>query len=284
MRYASLSWMLLSQFNIDLYGAYEDFSGIRARALFNEGGPYGLYAVSVLLVAVFAYYNLRSLGRWSLWLLVVAPVGLSLMLSGSKSGMICLIAVLGWAALTHLRAGYLIAGAVVGCAAIAVTPILDQLGAYWNVYQNYETVAAAKSDDLNIVAGRVAAMTIIPEMTAAHPLLGVGLGNYALMRGTSEIDVPSPDVWDVPGCGLSLYAAELGIPLFLLMLWNIWWPIRIVRKSHLATSLLILVAFQFFAQLIEVQATFFYPWFVTALGFGFYLAQKGDVRSVVEIE
>jgi hypothetical protein len=172
---------------------------------------------------------------------------------------------------------YLIIGAAVAATAIAFTPILHQFGSYLVIYQNYELVASAKSEDLNVVAGRLAAAIVIPEMVAAHPILGVGLGNYSVMRGAPEIDVPSPDVWDVPGSGLALYAAELGIPLFLILVWNIWTPVRMVRNAGLPTCLIILVAYQFFAQLIEVQATFFYPWLASAIGFGFYLAQKDNI-------
>jgi hypothetical protein len=279
--YAILSWMLLYYYNIDLLGAYQDFSGIRTRALFNEGGPYGLYSVSVILVAAFQRYNFRSITRLSFWGLIVGPVGLSFILSGSKGGIICIVALMAWAALSRLQIRYLTIGAALVVVAIVATPILDQLQTYWNIYQDYGIVAAANPGDLNIVAGRMAAATVIPEMVQAHPIIGVGIGNYSLMRAGPEIDVVAPDFWDVPGAGLSIYAAELGIPLFLFLLWNIWWPIRIVRQSRLPNSVVILVAYQLFAQLIQVQATFFYPWFVCAIGFGFYLANKhgGPHRS-----
>jgi hypothetical protein len=101
--YANVSWIMLMHYGIDLHGAYEDFSGFRACALFNEGAPYGLYAASILLVAAFKYYGLGTMYRLQFWALVAAPVGLSIVLSGSKSGALCLIALFAWTALTQLR-------------------------------------------------------------------------------------------------------------------------------------------------------------------------------------
>ena len=58
----------------------------------------------------------------------------------------------------------------------------DQLYGYLYSYQNIEEQVALRGVDLNLVAGRVSALYIVPRMIMAHPITGIGFGNYPLMR------------------------------------------------------------------------------------------------------
>jgi hypothetical protein len=282
--YALVSWAFLSYTGVNLYGAYTpiDFAeNIRARALFNEGGPYGLYAVSVIIVALFNRYVLKRMTTPVLWLLVILPVGASLLLSQSKAGAICLVAMLGWRALVRLRFRYLIAGAVALILVTLTTPILQVLEQYWFIYQNFDALALQDKNDANVVAGRLAALSVMPEIVKAHPLLGVGIGNYSLVRGDPKLGVPATNVWDLPGIGLFSYAGDLGIPLFVYLVWIVWLPIRIVTRAPRSDIFLLLAGYQLFAQMIEVQITFFYPWAMSAMAFGYYIhLREPDSLSV----
>src|SRR5262249_549821 len=106
--YAIVSWIILYYFNLDLLGSYVDYSGLRTRAFFNEGGPYGLYAVSIILVGLFRRYTLRTITSASLLLGVVLPVGASLILSSSKSGAICLVLLFAGMGISGLRISHLV--------------------------------------------------------------------------------------------------------------------------------------------------------------------------------
>ena len=282
--YAVASWVCLAYTGVNLYGAYTpiDFAeNIRARALFNEGGPYGLYAVSVIIVALFNRYALKQMTTPALWLLVILPVGASLLLSQSKAGAICLVAMLAWRALVRLRFRYLIAGAVALTLTFLATPTLQVLEQYWFIYEHFDVLALQNMNDANVVAGRLAALRVMPEIVKAHPLLGVGIGNYSLVRGDPKLGVPATDIWDLPGIGLFSYVGDLGIPLFVYLVWIVWLPMRVVTRAHRSDIFLLLAGYQLFAQMIEVQITFFYPWAISAMAFGYYIhLREPDALSV----
>jgi hypothetical protein len=212
------------------------------------------------------------------WFMVALPVGLSLVLSQSKAGAICLVAMLGWRALVHLRFRYLIAGAFVVSLAILTTPILSAIEAYWFIYQHFDEIAAYQKDNSNLVMGRAAATAVVPAIVMAHPLLGVGMGNYSLVRADPQLGVQAMDEWDLPGIGLFSYVGDLGIPLFLYLIWIVSLPLRIIKREQFPELILLIASYQLFAQMIEVQVTFFYPWAVSAITLGYYLHARGPVE------
>ena len=61
-----------------------------------------------------------------------------------------------------------------------------QLVTYWLLYQDIDEIAAYHPGDRNYVMGRVTGALIVPRMIAAHPIGGIGLGNYSLMRNDPE--------------------------------------------------------------------------------------------------
>jgi hypothetical protein len=118
---------------------------------------------------------------------------------------------------------------------------------------------------MNLVAGRVSALYIVPKMISAHPVTGIGLGNYPLMRNDPHYlgVLPAiPEVEDVGGIGIPGIAAEIGIPATLWLLILLFMPYQVCRKS--ASILAVAAAFQPLAHTFAVQLTFFYPWFVSA--------------------
>jgi hypothetical protein len=279
--YAIISFVAFAYLNVDLSGAYfaSDMSTeVRARALFAEGGEFGLYTVSIILVAAFRHYVLRDTrSPWYLWAFTMPILGAGLITSKSKSGAVCLLAILGWSAIRHLRLRYAFAGAALGGLLVLTTPIISSLEAYWSIYQNFDRIAYAFRNDVNIAAGRASAISVIPEMVKLHPLLGIGIGNYGLLRADPKIGIPAADIWDLGGLGLFDYSAQFGLPLFLYFLWLVWRPWRLAKqvRPQLPDVVLMIAGFQLFAEGIEVQPTFVYPWLVSAIAMGFWISPSG---------
>lgn len=297
--YAIISWCVLFFQVPGVSGAYDGMFGAyyrdptliwsvlpRARAFFVEGGPYGIYAVSVVLVALFRRRALRDASRLETWI-VLLVMGTSIVLSMSKAAVFCLGGIWLWLSLRKVRLRqFLLAGAVVAAIAL-VTPISDQLEGYWWDYQNLEAVAASDPDNGNIVVGRIAAMYIVPRIVVDHPLIGVGFGNYPLVRNNPRYlgIIPQSDYWDIPGTGLLGYAADLGIPLLLYVLWIVWRPVQIGLRLQAPAIAVALAGYQFFSEVFGAQITFFYPWLVTALALGFILeSSDGSHASPLAID
>jgi hypothetical protein len=276
--YGIISYVVSLAFGIDLLGAYAQEmapDSVRARGLFNEGGELGLYVVSVILVAnvLRAYRHMR---RWP-YLLTILVCLAGLIVSKSKAGAVCLVLLLGWSTLRHLRLRYLLAGAALTGLIVVTTPIIQALGSYWWIYQNYDEIAYLRREDLNVIAGRAAAVSVVPAMVAMHPLAGIGIGHYGLMRGNPAVGIPAAqdDIWDLSGLGIFTYTAELGMPLFLYLYLLVWWPWHLCKQTWLPASVMTLAGFQLAAQSIEIQPTFIYPWLVSAMTMGLYLRSKG---------
>jgi len=270
-----LGWLLVKGAGIATPVVY-DFND-RVRGFFNEGGPYGLFLVAaslaVLLRAHLKPYVYRFQAPMTLGLF-----GAALLLSGSKAG---LLAAAGLAVLGVLISGSrrqrltLIAAAVVFLAGLAL--FQRQLLAYWLLYQDIDEVAANHPGDPNYVMGRVTGALIVPRMIAAHPLGGIGLGNYSLMRNDPEYlqGLPAVDEWDLTGMGLAGAMAELGVPLALCLFAVLLRPLRMARKRKEASVVAIAAAFQPLSFVLGVNLNFFYPWLITALALASQRAEPG---------
>jgi O-antigen ligase len=270
-----LAWLLLKGSGISTPLVY-DFHD-RVRGFFNEGGPYGMFLVGASL-AVLLRAHLKSYVYRFHVPATLALFGVALLLSGSKAG---LLAAAGLAALGVLFAGnrrqklVLIAATVLSLAILSLFE--RQLVAYWFLYQDIEEIAVYHPDDPNYVMGRVTGALIVPRMIAAHPILGIGLGNYSLMRNDPEYlqGLPAVDEWDLTGMGLIGAMAELGIPLALCLFAILLRPLRMARKRKAASVAAVAAAFQPVSFLLGVNLNFFYPWLITALALASQCADAG---------
>lgn len=284
-----LSWCLLEGGEISTPFVY-GFDN-RVRGLFNEGGPYGMFLVSAGVAAILrarlgrvgqasACGGLQSpcppgrpeVGRR----LKPAPLvaarlvlfAVALVLSGSKAGLLAAVLLSGIGAMSSAtrrqKAVLLFAGAAI----LTITAVLFQSKflTYWLLYEHVEEAAAYHPGDPNYVMGRVTGALIVPRMVAAHPVGGVGLGNYSLMRNDPQYlqGLPPAEEWDLPGMGLLGDAAELGGPLALFLFTVLLRPFwKAARLSH-PQSVAVAAAFQPVALLLGVNLNFFYPWLMTA--------------------
>lgn len=238
----------------------------RARGFFNEGGPFGLFLTSVIVVLLLKKQVFHH-GQLIANSIALVIVWIALFLSASKAG---LLAAIVCAAAMLLTPNFRRRTFTAVILLIAITCFLEmfqeKLMKYRDTVQYFQEIASYRPDDQNLVMGRIMAAFVVPRMIAAHPILGIGIGNYSLMRNDPGYleGLPAVDEWDLPGLGLVSEAAELGIPmtLFLIgLLIRLSWKTRSERVPAIFVAA---ASFQPISLLVGVNLNFFYPWLVTA--------------------
>jgi hypothetical protein len=250
----------------------------RVQGFFNEGGPYGLFLTSVILVLLVRrrlFPNVRQLCHWSALALTATAWVLSLSKAGLLAGILCgTVALTGVPDLRKRVMGSLL----VPCALLAFLMLFQRgLSGYLNSISGFDETVTFRPNDRNLVMGRIVAFFVVPRMIAAHPVLGIGLGNYSLMRNDPDYlqGLPAVDDWDLPGLGIISDAAELGVPLALLLILLVSRPFRDARRRKVFPVVLATAAFQPTALLLGVNVNFFYPWLIS----GFVLASLHCVSA-----
>ena len=264
-------------------GAYGDAH--RLRGFYNEGGPYGLYVLSLFFVGVaLEKQGLESKLKIRSSFLLLAAV---FVMAFSKAAICAGVALFFLNALfgLSLRKRLLMFGAgLLTLLAVAQTPFVgDAIKTFQKAGASYERVSHFKADDGNYVYGRVAGFFIVPRMIAEHPLTGVGLGNYGVLRNAPEYRGTA--VWvdeaDDPGLGMAGYAAELGLPLFAFTYLCLFLPAIYLQRLHAPSYLINLALVQPVVHSFGAQLNLTYPWIVTmfALGLGFSEAKSSNTES-----
>jgi O-antigen ligase len=273
----------LDRAHIVSLGAYGDLH--RFRGFYNEGGPYGLYVITL----VFVGWSLMRIGweskrriQVSLLLLVT-----TLVMSQSKAAFVALLTLL---VLRSVFSRSLRQRAATISIALFLLLLLLQtfdLGSKIRLYkqagEKYETASHLHAGDPNVVQGRIAGLFLVPRMIAAHPFTGVGWGNYGIVRNDPQYRGAA--AWgepDEPGLGVLGLAAEIGLPLlgvlFVYLVLPYFWLHRLHVPEHIANLALL----QPVVHLFGAQLNLTYPWIVTAfaLGLGFAAKYKSRVSEV----
>lgn len=252
----------------------------RARGLFNEGGPYGLFLISVVLVLFLRLRMHPKPRRVSTYLALLVLI-VAFILSFSKAGVLAGIACLACAGIAFNRRKRLLAVLAVLLASGGFFALFQSgLAGYVNTFLDFDETVLFRPTDRNLVMGRITALFIIPRMIAAHPVTGIGIGNYSLMRNDPQYleDLPSVDDWDLPGLGLISEAAEFGIPLALMLMILMLRPLWRSRKKKAPGIVLAIAAFQPLALLCGVNLNFFYPWLISAFAIAWLESTDGAGR------
>ncbi len=271
----------LDVLGIASWGAYANLH--RFRGFYNEGGPYGLYALSALLVG-YALYKLEwESARW-------AKVGMALMFvaflgAQSKAAIFALMLLILITALTGgtvvQRVGLVSAAGVFLFGLAALTPLRYEVSIYLAGSQVFERVSHQRATDPNFVYGRVAGAFIVPRMIAAHPWSGIGLGNYGTLRNAPEYRGAA--VWaqtaDDPGLGIVSYAADLGLPLLTYTFFCLLMPFFLLRRLKAPAYLINLALLQPLVHLFGGQFNLTYPWVVSALALGIAFRIRPFVKA-----
>lgn len=268
--YGLISFALLSTTGFNLGGAYGEF-GYRLRAFYVEGGPYGLFTGSVILLLL-ARWNTGDFSptRKKAILLCVA---LSFFLAQSKSAFFALFLTIFMSFLLrnptylikHFKS-FLFVAALISAAAIysGANGILTRIiNDQQSLIENPELFA----DDNNFAMGRIAGGIIVPQMIAENPIIGIGLGNYSLLRDSEKYNpfLPKVDLWDLHGLGLFGFTAEVGI--LGTLVFSSFFLLRYFRefKSDGSVFELAISAYPVAALIFGVQPTFSYPWILLAI-------------------
>lgn len=243
-----------------------DIDGIaRIRGFFIEGGPFGVYIVGVIIVQIIRGYYLRYIGKRSfvigMGVLAVAFVG-----AQSKASVLLVIVLLSIYLLKIRRVGLMLLGALAIVPLVLTSNLAGGLQGYYDNYANFEAAARERPEDNALLMGRLAAAVLVPRMIEAHPLLGVGIGNYSLMRNNPTIlkGLPRVELWDLNGLGVLGYMTELGIPLTLFLLVIYAYPLLMAWRRR--PWIVLLCAYPLLAALFGVQLYFAYPWVLAAFG------------------
>lgn len=262
--YGLVSFPLSFLVSFDYLGAGE--FDHRVKGLFNEGGPFGLYLVSVLL-CVFLLYSMKEIRlKTGIWLTSVFTVTLAL--TQSKAGYSA-VAIMILATVLFGRS-LRIKLVLLACLGVMVVGVLSTPNLYLTLMQ-YVTAATDKTtgllDDSSFgFGGREAAAILVPRMISAHPFVGLGIGNYQLVRNDPAYlqGIPPLEHWDYSGAGLFVKIAELGIPLSLFLVGVLLLPLRTAVKKNANMLIKLSASYQLIAALQGVELHFFYPWLCSA--------------------
>lgn len=266
--YGLVSYAMLRFVKVDLGGAYGNES-LRVRGFFNEGGPFGLYVVSIFAVGLMRTITFRRKINYT----AVVVLSAAFLMSFSKAGyfaigLVAIALMVSQRSLVKQTVHLLIAVSLLAACAVVIHPV-EMVRNYIASYEAIDSSGVISGVDPSLVMGRVAGAHIVPKMIAAHPLLGIGIGNYPLMRNDPKYLGSLPPILnleDEPGLGLIGYTAEFGIPAILLLCWLLLMPFRVCRRH--SSALAGIALYQPIAHLLGAQVTFFYPWFVSACALG----------------
>lgn len=255
----------------------------RMRGFYNEGGPYGLYVLSVFLVGISLYrlgWEKKGKLHFAFAVLSIAFIG-----SQSKAAFVAALAMFLLNGLLSQSVGRRLAfvsGAVVFLVLISrVVDIAQGIQLYQQAGEAYERASHLHPNDPNFVYGRIAGAFIVPRMIEAHPVTGVGWGNYGIIRNAPEYRGASAwaDINDDPGLGLFGTTAELGLPLTVCLIGCLFIPYVYLRRKNAPLFLTNLALLQPVVHIFGAQLNLTYPWILTSFALGITYAKASKASS-----
>jgi hypothetical protein len=246
--------------------------GHRLKGFFVEGGPYGLFCSAILAIA----HSFKMLKKSA-----ILVIGGALALSQSKAGILLTVVYYGVLPLTKLKLKSILPAilmlSVLGT--LSWMTLGERFVGYFNAVSTVEELLSVRSDDPSVIMGRIAGAYIAPQMIQANPILGVGLGNYSLVRNNPAYRgiFPAVDDWDLTGLGLLTLIAESGIfgsALFL------WLYLTIVFSISRATALRLPAFIPLFCFALGLQIYFIYPWILLSLCLALSQSRKNEMAFV----
>lgn len=269
--YAVLSIPLNLAAGLDL-GVY--YPNLRARGLFNEGGPYGLYLISVIVVGLLLY-RVGGLTKFKglVACLTLLPIFLLTQSKAAIGACLLLFLVNTFIAGTHrLKLAFVIVAVAFGTAINSFTTLGDSAVGYLNSYLLIQDVGPRIDESVyGGFGGRVAGAVLLPRMLMAHPITGIGLGNYPLLFNDPHYlqGLTPTNSWELPGMGLLEYVAELGLPLFLYLFVLLLIPAWMASRNKSLPIVMIFAGIQPLVHIFGTQLNFYYPWICSGLALSF---------------
>lgn len=232
-----------------------DAGTYRLTGFYVEGGPFGLMCASLALLGIRLNRNRTEIGIFVLLTI----------LAQSKAGIVCLLAyfcvkfVMRFYKSRTFRMFIVIAFPIAVFVFIKLFMHISEM--YLNAILDTDQLAAwvnANPNDYSSTAGRIPATFMVTNMFLDNPLLGVGIGNYPLLRNLSEYRsfFPKIDIYDATGYGgfvdLLNQCGLIGLGLFIWLLYKTY-----KKGCNKDFTYLLLFCFPL---LFGVQYTFAYPW------------------------
>lgn len=234
------------------------YGNARLRGFYVEGGPFGLMCAAFTLLSI--YRKRRKIEVITLLLCTIC--------SQSKAGISCLCAYFAIMTILKIYAKkkyrkYLFLGCII------ITPLfiyifLHIADMYISAVKDVDLLIRyvnANPDDYSATAGRIPATFILYEMFCKHPLIGIGLGNYPILRNIDDYRsfFPKIPLYDASGYGGFIDIINqfglIGISIWIFFL------IKLFRHSTDKTYIILFCLPLIFG----VQFTFLYPWFMIAI-------------------
>lgn len=255
-----LIWLMDYFQFLDSSLTYFNRERFRLRGFFYEGGPLGMYNAFLLILSnIF----IKNKVKYTYFLIFAIIIVLSL----SKAGVIGILLYLGLLVINKVYQSKVKIGFKLTVGMIALIPLLylgyKVFSVYTDTLFNYDYLISIAKEDPNhywINGGRVPGFYIVKEMFRHHPIIGIGMGNYQLLRDSAVFrsGFPSTTLWDYHGFGgavdLFLEFGILGVLCFMLVL------ILNINKSDYSLILLFVLPF-----MLGTSIYFCYPWIVLSL-------------------
>ncbi len=266
--YSIISFPLNYFYKLDL-GTYYNLH--RMRGFFNEASPFGLYLLGEILIVMVLrrqQWITRSQFRWTFPLILIG-----LVVSQSKAAIFAVVLMLVFNALMVRKTSQRVAvltGVLVVCGVAASVPsVRDSVQGYIEKPADFEYISNFVYSDPNYIYGKVAGGFLVPRMIQAHPWLGVGWGNYGLVRDSPQYRGGSAfaDFYDSPGLGLFGMAAEIGVPATLFLIVIFFWPYLYLRRIGAPLVVKNIALIQPMVHIFGGQLNMTYPWTMTAFAF-----------------
>jgi hypothetical protein len=237
----------------------------RLRGLYNEGGPFGLM-LSFIFILTFFQENNRFTFLKRLFLFIIIAF-----FARSKAGILFTVV---WTGLYNfeilknkLRA--FIFPLILLFAAGFYFLFVNVSSMYITELNRVKLSVKQRPEDINLILGRVSGIYIVPNMIKENPVLGIGLGNYPLLRNNAEyrsfFPKPPKESIDLDAHGFGGIVdilVEMGIAglfFFMFILSGINKEIKRLNKGTVLTlSFLLIYCF-------GVQIYFLYPWVLLAV-------------------
>lgn len=237
----------------------------RLRGYYAEGGPLGLM-LSFFFIITKYLRSKKAIYLRRIFLFIVISF-----MAQSKAGILCCVVWLGIEnfefATKKLKAIFI---PIVVISLIGFTYLFININSmYVKEFDRVRQAVLERPKDRNLILGRVSGFFIAPKLIGEHPMLGIGTGNYPLLRNNKEFrgffPLPPKKIRNIDAHGyggimdILVDNGLLGILLFFFILLKVLVKVR-REKGKIEFLIAFVILFSF-----GVQIHFMYPWILLAL-------------------
>ena len=250
---------------LSIHNSIVIYDNNRLRGLYNEGGPFGLM-LSFIFILTFFQQNTKERFFKQLFLFIVIAF-----FARSKAGILFTVV---WIALFNFeilknKLRILIFPIILGFLTGFYFLFINVSSMYVTELNRVKQSIKERPRDINLILGRVSGVYIVPNMIEENPILGIGLGNYPLLRNNAEYRTffpkPPKEAIDIDAHGFGGIVdiiVEMGIVgffSFMYIIYGVYYEIKSLNKGIILTLGFLLI------YCFGVQIYFLYPWVLLAV-------------------